>query len=49
MRMNQYVFLDTNIYDEASFSFENPRMKALTELINDNSLHLLMRSLELFI
>lgn len=42
--MNRYVFLDTNIYDEATFSFENPRMTALSKLIVDYNLSLLMCS-----
>ena len=42
--MNKYIFLDTNIYDEACFSFKNPRMNALSKLISDNSLSLLMCS-----
>lgn len=36
-----YVFLDTNIYIGASFSFGNPHLKKLSELVSDGEINLL--------
>lgn len=40
--MIRYIFLDTNIYIDSRYSFENPRMKKLSEYINREHIHLLV-------
>lgn len=39
--MERYIFLDTNIYINARYSFESPHMKKLSELITEDALVLL--------
>lgn len=39
--MAYYVFLDTNIYEESNFSFQNGKFTKLKELIESESVILL--------
>ena len=43
--MERYIFLDTNIYINARYSFESPHMKKLSELIAQDALVLLCCSI----